>query len=69
MLNRKRWISPTTDVMYEQYARSARVTPQTLDLGHGAKGHWIGNKDAQNVLIWYHGRIPNLEKRIFLGRG
>lgn len=42
--------------MYEQYARSARVTPQTVDLGcHGAKGHWIGNKNAKHVLVWYHG--------------
>lgn len=28
---------------------------QTVDLEHGAKGHWIGDKDALNVLIWYHG--------------
>ncbi|KAK4084680.1 hypothetical protein Purlil1_10265 [Purpureocillium lilacinum] len=50
------WISPPTDKMYEQYARSARVTPQTVDLGcHGAKGHWIGNKNAKHVLVWYHG--------------
>ncbi|POR35140.1 Lipase/thioesterase family protein [Tolypocladium paradoxum] len=49
------WISPATDVLYERYARSARVKPETVDLGHGAKGHWIGDKHAQNVLIWYHG--------------
>lgn len=53
---RDRWISPATDVLYEQYARSARVKPETVDLGYGAKGHWIGDKDAQNVLIWYHGK-------------
>lgn len=42
--------------MYETYARSRRVAPQTVDLGcHGAKGHWIGSKDAKHVLIWYHG--------------
>lgn len=30
-------------------------TLQTVDLEHGAKGHWIGDKNALNVLIWYHG--------------
>ena len=45
-----------TDVVYEQYARSARVRPVTVVLGHGAKGHWIGNPNSQTVLIWYHGK-------------
>lgn len=48
-------ISPLTDVVYGQYARGARIKPVTVNLGSGAQGHWIGNKDAKNVLIWYHG--------------
>ncbi|BAE66241.1 unnamed protein product [Aspergillus oryzae RIB40] len=28
--------------------------PQTIEFEYGAKGHWIGNKNARNVLIWYH---------------
>lgn len=51
-----RWISPSTDKLYETYVRSQRVTPETVELGcHGARGHWLGNKDAKHVLIWYHG--------------
>ena len=49
-------MSLPTDIMYTRYARSAREMPQTVDFGHGAKGHWIGDKNAQSVLIWYHGR-------------
>ncbi|KAK2590978.1 hypothetical protein QQS21_011337 [Conoideocrella luteorostrata] len=49
------WALPTTDQVYEQYARSARLKPQTIELGNGAKGHWVGDKNAKNVLIWYHG--------------
>lgn len=42
--------------MYEKYARSIRIAPTTVAFGsNGAKGHWIGNKDAKHVLIWYHG--------------
>lgn len=48
-----------TDVVYEQYARSARVRPVTVVLGHGAKGHWIGDTNSQTVLIWYHGKNMN----------
>ena len=41
--------------MYLQYVQSARLTPQTVDLGGGAKGHWLGNTNAKKVLVWYHG--------------
>lgn len=48
-----------TDVVYEQYARSARVRPVTVVLAHGAKGHWIGDPNSQTVLICYHGKNMN----------
>ncbi|KAG5912996.1 hypothetical protein E4U61_007555 [Claviceps capensis] len=48
-------ILPLTSVVYTQYARSANMKPETVDLGHGAQGHWLGSKNAKNVLIWYHG--------------
>lgn len=56
MLTRVRLISPPTEVIYNRYARSARIAPDTVELPHGAKGHWVGNKDAKNVIIWYHGK-------------
>ncbi|RAQ66628.1 lipase/thioesterase family protein, partial [Aspergillus flavus] len=49
------WISPSTDEAYKQYMQSRGGVPQTIELEYGAKGHWIGNKNARNVLIWYHG--------------
>lgn len=53
-----RFVSPLTDVVYKQYARSAKIKPETVALGAGAHGHWLGNKDAANVLVWYHGTCP-----------
>lgn len=41
--------------MYLKYARSAELSPQTVDLGNGAKGHWLGDEKAKKVLVWYHG--------------
>ncbi|KAJ5815463.1 hypothetical protein N7474_007240 [Penicillium riverlandense] len=48
-------VSPSTEAMYLQYVRSARLTPRTVDLGGGAKGHWLGDPHAKKVLVWYHG--------------
>ncbi|KAB8226571.1 Alpha/Beta hydrolase protein [Aspergillus novoparasiticus] len=49
------WISPSTDDAYKQYMQSRGAVTQSIALKHGAKGHWIGDKNARNVLIWYHG--------------
>ncbi|KAF3401630.1 hypothetical protein F1880_010106 [Penicillium rolfsii] len=48
-------LSSSTDELYERYARSVRRSPQSVDLESGGKGHWIGDRNAKNVLIWYHG--------------
>ena len=33
---------------------------ETVALPHGAEGHGLGNKNAKNVIIYYHGvfKIP-----------
>ncbi|KAJ5742047.1 hypothetical protein N7533_011456 [Penicillium manginii] len=49
------YATPTSNKVYEQYARKARIQAQTVQLEHGALGHWIGDRDATNVMIWYHG--------------
>ncbi|PYI06861.1 alpha/beta hydrolase fold protein [Aspergillus sclerotiicarbonarius CBS 121057] len=46
---------PSTDEAYRQFMTRQGLQPETVPLNHGAKGHWIGNKDAKNVLIYYHG--------------
>ncbi|CRG91329.1 DNA-directed RNA polymerase subunit beta'' [Talaromyces islandicus] len=48
-------ISPSTSTEYKMYTWRKGVQNQTVDLGEKATGHWVGNKDAKNVLIWYHG--------------
>ncbi|KAK2811160.1 hypothetical protein FQN49_008479 [Arthroderma sp. PD_2] len=48
-------IYPSTAQNYNRFAKRKGFTPQTVQLEHGAQGHWIGKKDAKNVLIYYHG--------------
>jgi hypothetical protein len=52
----RRWVFPRTDINYEKLAEAAKVVPHTVELNHGAKGHWIGDPTAPKVLIWYHGK-------------
>lgn len=50
-----RYMNGSTAKAYGVYAKKKRTTPETVELKDGAKGHWIGKKDAKNVLIYYHG--------------
>ncbi|KAB8079671.1 Alpha/Beta hydrolase protein [Aspergillus leporis] len=49
------YVMPPTNKIYDQYVRKAKKVADTVDLGHGALGHWVGDRNADNVLIWYHG--------------
>ncbi|KAJ5689829.1 hypothetical protein N7462_004221 [Penicillium macrosclerotiorum] len=48
-------ILPRTNKVYDRYAKQTGLSAQTVDLGDGALGHWVGDRDATNVLIWFHG--------------
>ncbi|KAK2764394.1 hypothetical protein FQN54_009088 [Arachnomyces sp. PD_36] len=48
-------LNPTTPQSYKNFARRKGVKPDTVTLEHGGLGHWVGNKDAKAVLIYYHG--------------
>lgn len=49
------YVLPPSNKIYEQFAKKARVQPQSVELGHGALGHWVGDRNATNVLVWFHG--------------
>ncbi|PLB35031.1 putative 6-hexanolactone hydrolase [Aspergillus candidus] len=48
-------LTPSTSRGYEIFMKGQRLQPETVALQHGAAGHWIGNKDAKKVVIYYHG--------------
>ena len=48
-------ISPSTSAVYERVAQSRHQKPDTVDLGAGAQGHWIGRRNAKYVLLYFHG--------------
>lgn len=55
MKNVIRWVFQHTDVGYQQEAKASKISPRIVDLPHGARGNWIGDPNAEHVLVWYHG--------------
>ncbi|KKK18983.1 hypothetical protein ARAM_001500 [Aspergillus rambellii] len=49
------YMGPPTNKGYEAWAKENRFPPDTVELKHGGLGHWLGNKKAKKVLIYYHG--------------
>ncbi|KAJ6089286.1 hypothetical protein N7467_004502 [Penicillium canescens] len=49
------YVSPPSHKIYEIYTKKTGALPQSVELGNGALGHWIGDRNADNVLVWYHG--------------
>ncbi|CAL5869952.1 uncharacterized protein PFLUO_LOCUS4185 [Penicillium psychrofluorescens] len=49
------FVSPTSDKIYNRFAKKSGRVPESVELGHGALGHWIGDRNAPNVLVWFHG--------------
>lgn len=50
-----RYIAPGTSQAYEEAMMEKYLPNETVSLPHGATGHWIGKKDAKNVVVYYHG--------------
>lgn len=49
------FLTPTTDKVYNYVTKMKRAAPKTVDLETGAKGHWIGHSQANNVMLYIHG--------------
>ena len=50
-----RYIDPTTPQTYHSVMQRRGLQPEVVDLPHGTEGYWLGNKNAKNVIIYYHG--------------
>lgn len=54
-LTQETWMSPRTEANYLDFAKKERFQPDTLALDSGCKAHWLGNKGAEKVIVYYHG--------------
>lgn len=51
----RRYLDPTTPQTYHAVMQRRGLQPEVVDLPHGTEGYWLGNKNAKNVIIYYHG--------------
>ncbi|KAJ5951505.1 Alpha/beta hydrolase fold-3 [Penicillium vulpinum] len=49
------YLLPPSHKIYEQHSKSTGALPESVQLGDGALGHWVGDRNADNVIIWFHG--------------
>lgn len=52
------YILPPSHKVYEQYSKKTGGLPESVELGDGALGHWVGDRNAENVIVWFHGMYP-----------
>ena len=51
---------PTLDEAYPPFARKHGFQPSNVELADGTKAYWFGNKEAEKVILWFHGGGYNL---------
>ncbi|KAJ6142523.1 Alpha/beta hydrolase fold-3 [Penicillium samsonianum] len=49
------YILPPSHKIYEQHSKKTGGLPESVELGDGALGHWVGDRNADNVIVWFHG--------------
>jgi acetyl esterase/lipase len=54
-LKQEKWLSPSTETVYLNFARDKNFQPDTDVLPSGLKVHWVGNKSADKVFLYFHG--------------
>jgi acetylornithine/succinyldiaminopimelate/putrescine aminotransferase len=54
-LAQDRYMSQPTTEVYTKFAKEKGFAPETVTLPSGTQAHWIGNKNAKKVIMYYHG--------------
>lgn len=57
------YILPPSNKIYEQHSKETGGLPESVDLGDGALGHWMGDPNADNVVVWIHGMCAASKER------
>jgi hypothetical protein len=57
VLTDPRYLSPATDAVYESFAKSNGLVPESVTLFDGTKAHWIGSSKAEYVVVYFHGEL------------
>jgi acetyl esterase/lipase len=51
----EKWLAPPTETMYLNFAQERKFKPDSTVLSSGLRIHWIGDKTADKVFLYFHG--------------
>lgn len=49
------YVKGSTEAIYLDFAKKAKFQPDTDALPSGMKVHWLGTKNAENIIVYLHG--------------
>lgn len=52
-----RYMNVMTTPAYLKFAKDSGFAPESITLPSGALAHWIGNKTAKKVILYFHGTL------------
>lgn len=56
----ERYMNGTTTPNYLKWTKDNGITPESITLASGTQAHWIGNSNAKQVILWFHGTTDRL---------
>ena len=59
-LPQERYINSLTTPIYISFAKDKGFPPDSITLSDGVQAHWIGNKNAQKTIVYFHGPYNHL---------
>lgn len=66
-LAQERYIRPLTTPVYLSFAKGKGFPPDSITLSDGVQAHWIGNKNSQKTIVYFHGPYNHLLHNIVWG--
>lgn len=51
----EQWLNPSTESNYLSFAQKQGFQPDTTVLDSGLKLHWLGTKNAEKIILYFHG--------------
>ena len=58
-----RYMNPLTTDVYTSVMEKRGLQPEIVPLPHDAEGFWLGNKNAKNVVVYFHGTSSHDQHR------
>lgn len=55
-----RYLNSPTPAVYKAVMEKRGLQPDIVPLPHDTEGYWLGNKDAKNVVVFYHGMYKSI---------